>query len=425
MTKEELLEKIKNNPDTAKHYLLLAFLLESPEETVELLKLDPLDPEPPVVMTQQELFLKTIELDGTQALAYLALTNQLEGEETITLNDGRSLGKKELILEAIHRSPGEPLPYSTLAFETEDEETAALLDGRTMNRNQLLLEAVHLDRHFVLLRFRAKYFVTPPDTVTLPDGRQLTQQELVTAIIPRPMENNPLENEPLDSLAAAGLVLTMEPGEKIFIPGQLPGETIEDPPPGEEKSREDIALEAIQAAAGLDGPEYAFPFRVHALILNPGETVDTGSAGPGETGYIGLVAKAIEKSPDDAVSYLFAGLWLKPGETLTLTNGEQMTQVTLLKRVLELDPGNALGHLGLGYSIGTADTLTVGGTAMTRRQLFLRAAELDPNLPAAYLCLALSLDPADRTASVVVNGEEKTAGDLFETYNTLSEGEGE
>lgn len=421
MTKEELLEKIKNEPGTAKHYLLLAFMLQSPQETVELLKQDPLDPEPPVVMTQHELFLKTIELDHTQALAYLALTNPLEGDQTVTLNDGRSLDKKGLILEAIDNAPGEPLPYSAMAFETGDEETAALLDGRNLNRNQLLLEAVHLDRHLVLLRFRAEYLVTPPDTVTLPDGRQLTQQELVTAVIPRPMENNPQENEPLDNLAAAGLVLTMEPKEKIFIPDQLPGETTQDPPPGVEKSREEIALEAIQAAAEVEGPEYGFPFRVHALMMNPGDTVNTGIAGLGETGYIGLTAKAIEKSPDDAVAYNFAGLWLKPGETLTLTGGEQMTQVTLLQRVLELDPGNALGFLGLGYSIAAAAVVTVGGVSMNRQQLFLRAAELDPNLPDTYLCLALSLDPADQTASVVVNGEEKTAGDLFETYNTLNE----
>ncbi|MCP5052983.1 MAG: hypothetical protein GY940_37790, partial [bacterium] len=267
MTKDELLEKIKNQPNSAKPYIDLAFLLNSPEETVELLKQDPDDPEElPVVMTQQELFLKTIQLENSQALAYLALKNQLEDDETITLNDGRTLTKGQVIMEAIDKAPTEPLPYSALAFVTEDADTVTLLDGRIMHQNQLYLEAVHLERQIGLMWYRDNYFVTPPDTVTLPDGRQLTQEELVTTII----------TNREDSFALAGLVLPMEPAAEIFIPDQLPGQSTEDPPPGQDRKREELAIEAAGAAheaADVPGLEedilarYAFPFMVLLLTM--------------------------------------------------------------------------------------------------------------------------------------------------------------
>ncbi len=432
MSKEELLEKIKNEPGTAKHYLLLAFMLQAPDETVELLKQNPDDPEElPIVMTQQELFLKTIELDDTQALAYLALKNQLEDDETITLNDGRILTKRQLIMEAIDNAPNEPMPYSALAFVTMDDDTVELLDGRVMNQNQLYLEAVHLERYIGLMWFQERYFITAEDTVTLPDGRQLNQEQLVTAIITNRQ----------DSLAIAGLVLTMEPAAEIFIPDQLPGQSTEDPPPGEDKKREDLAVEAVRAAHEAAGEvaddtnieddikeellaRYAFPFMVLLLTMNPGDTVDTAIAGIGETGQMGLLKEIIRLSPEDAQYYLFGGLWLKPGEPFTLPGGQQKNQIEMLQKTIESDPDNAFAHIGLGYSIGAGETISVAGTSMSRQQLFLKAAELDPDLPLVYLCLSLSITPGDQTP-ITVNGEELTEAELNEKYNSFSEEEGE
>jgi hypothetical protein len=434
VTKDELLQEIMNHPNTAKNYMLLAFKLNSPEETVTLIKQDLNDPdEEPVIMTQKELLLKTVELDDSQAIAYMALKNQIEDDETLTLNDGRTLTKREVILEAIDKAPNEPLPYSAMAFVTKGNTTSTLLDGRVMNKNQFYLEAVHLERFLGLMWYQKKYIVVPPDTVTLPDGRQLSQDQLVNAII----------TDPKDYLALAGLVATMKAATKKFIPDQLPGTTTQDPPPGEEKKREDLAIEAVKAAhekaepnqtaldaaiaAGDDTTaqeealaNYVYPFMILMLSMIPSDTVNTGITGIGETGHMGILKEMIRMAPQKAEYYLFGGLWLKPGETFTLPNNQQKNQKQMLEKTIELEPANAYAHVGLGYTISENETVTIDDTTMNRQQLFLKAAELDPDFPLVYLCLSLSITPGDKTP-ITVNGIPMTELELHEKYNSFSE----
>jgi hypothetical protein len=399
-----------------------------------LLKRNPNDPdEEPVVMTQKELLLKTVELDDSQAIAWLALKNQLEDDETITLNDGRTLTKRQVIIEAIDKAPTEALPYSALAFITEGTTTATLPDGRVMNKNQLYLEAVHLERFMGLMWYHEKYFVKPTETISLPDGRVLNQDQLVNAIITNSQ----------DYVALAGLVATMKAATKKFIPDQLPGTTDEDPPPGQERKREDLAVSAIRIAhekaklkieaintakaEGIDTTalenelaKFAYPFLILMLTLNPGDKVNTAITGIGETDSMGILKEIIRLAPKNAEYFLFGGLWLKPGESFTLPDGQQKNQKQMLEKTIELEPSNAYAYVALGYTIGASETHTIDGSTLNRQQLFLKAAQLDPELPIAYLCLSLSIIPGDKTP-IDVNGTSMTELELHEKYSSFNE----
>jgi hypothetical protein len=93
-------------------------------------------------MTQRELYVEAIRLDGQNARAYCSLACTLADGESIMLPDGRSLRKKDLFLEAIRRDVSYGAAYGKLGYTLPIGGSVALPDGRSLTKRELYLEAL-------------------------------------------------------------------------------------------------------------------------------------------------------------------------------------------------------------------------------------------------------------------------------------------
>ena len=85
-------------------------------------------------------YLAVLQWNPTDAAAYHNLANTLSGDATVTLNDGRVMGKQALYLEAIKLNPTFANPYNGLANTLSGDATVTLPDGRVMGQQALLQE---------------------------------------------------------------------------------------------------------------------------------------------------------------------------------------------------------------------------------------------------------------------------------------------
>lgn len=136
MTQKELYVKsIKLNPNYFRTYSDLGTILNN-KEHISL---------PSGEMTRQKLYLKTIHLEPTYAKAYLELANTLSEGKRITLLNSKEVSKRDLILEALKRDPKDPMAYNNLATTLKEEERIKLPDGTMTTKQDLYLKAIDLD----------------------------------------------------------------------------------------------------------------------------------------------------------------------------------------------------------------------------------------------------------------------------------------
>ncbi|MGH2613501.1 MAG: tetratricopeptide repeat protein, partial [Rhabdochlamydiaceae bacterium] len=99
-------------------------------------------------MTQQQLYLKAIELDPRNSMAYNSLGNILRLGGSIQLLNGTEMTKQQLYLKAIELNPTNPtnaIAYTNLGTTLRPGESIQILDGKEMTKQQLYLKAIELD----------------------------------------------------------------------------------------------------------------------------------------------------------------------------------------------------------------------------------------------------------------------------------------
>ena len=89
---------------------------------------------------RQESYLARLRADPTDYIGYDGLAGTLSGEDTVTLPDGRVMGKRALYLEVIKCKPTYADAYKSLADTLGRYETLTLPDGRVLDQSALRRE---------------------------------------------------------------------------------------------------------------------------------------------------------------------------------------------------------------------------------------------------------------------------------------------
>ncbi|EFA78924.1 hypothetical protein PPL_08392 [Heterostelium album PN500] len=96
-------------------------------------------------MTQQQLYLKSIDCGPTGSNSYNKLANTLSSEgESITLNNGQSM-TQQLYLKAIECDPENLLSYNNLTTTLLRGKSVILPNRQIMTAQQLYLKAKQIN----------------------------------------------------------------------------------------------------------------------------------------------------------------------------------------------------------------------------------------------------------------------------------------
>ncbi|MFA6038528.1 MAG: hypothetical protein WC748_10465 [Legionellales bacterium] len=170
MTDQELyLKAIDLDNKIAEAYYRLAYTFPA-EGTIKLLD--------GTTMTDQELYLKTIDLDNKFAKAYYRLAKTLPDDGTIKLLDGTTMTQQELYLKTIDLDNKFAKAYFKLAYTLPADGTIKLLDGTSMTQQELYLKTINLDNKFANAYFNLAYTLPADGTIKLLDGTSMTKQKL-------------------------------------------------------------------------------------------------------------------------------------------------------------------------------------------------------------------------------------------------------
>lgn len=100
------------------------------------------------VVGKQALYEEELRHNPTNSCSLFNLASILAPSDTVVLDDGRVLGKKELYVETLRYDPGDVAAYHNLALlvksprEGAAAPTVAMADGRGLTRPQLFMHAV-------------------------------------------------------------------------------------------------------------------------------------------------------------------------------------------------------------------------------------------------------------------------------------------
>lgn len=128
------------------------------------------------MMTQQQLFLKAIELNPSDAAAYFWLGLIICSTENIKFPDGRIMGRQELFFQTLRLDPKNSLAYTILGNIAR--RAIQIPDGKMMTEQELHLQAIYLDPKNSRAWNNLAATLTKNEKIRLHDGRRMTQQEL-------------------------------------------------------------------------------------------------------------------------------------------------------------------------------------------------------------------------------------------------------
>lgn len=137
VTREELLNHVRDEPGNSDHYVDLANVLHDDKETVTLL---------PVSLTRPELYKLAIQMNPNNAVAYNNLAVSMNDLRAVTkLADGKDATMQQLFLKAIEVDPNFGPAYNNLAETMNPDQKMNYPDGRSITRRDMFVKAVQLD----------------------------------------------------------------------------------------------------------------------------------------------------------------------------------------------------------------------------------------------------------------------------------------
>ncbi|EFA84209.1 beta-N-acetylhexosaminidase [Heterostelium album PN500] len=119
-----------------------------------------------------------------------------------------------------------------------------------------------------------------------------------------------------------------------------------------------------------------------------------------------FLLRSIESYPTINTFYNNLALTISNGESVTLLNGQSMTQQQLYLKAIDCDPTNYISYNNLAKSLRRKESITLlNGQSMTQQQLYMKAIDCDPTNYISYYYLALLLK---KDYTVESNGESIT-----------------
>lgn len=289
-------------------------------------------------MSQEEVFLKAIELDPDCSVAYNYLGTICDAKSKIKLPDGTEMTQQQLFLQAIEKDPKNSSAICNLGSTLEGGGSMVLPNGTQLTREEQFVRVI-----------RKHQAVAHPSLtkISLPnDAAEMTRRELFLRAI---------ECDPANPAPYFNLCFTLQPNESIKLP---------------------------------DGKKMdARALCIHALRLNPDYAEawsDLANTIPviflGHLPYkfpkmkpitrLELYLDAVELDPNDGSVYSNIALFLDEDEFIELPNGEKMDRIDLLLKAIELDPYyyNYYAHLAQ-VLLDDEEVELHDGTIMTRSEL--------------------------------------------------------
>jgi hypothetical protein len=372
-------------------------------------------------MTQRQVYVEAIRLDGHNARAYCSLARTLVSYKSFTLPDGRSLRKQDLFLEAIRRDASYGSAYVELGSPVPTDVSVALPDGRSLTKRGLFLSSsMHRSKHIAAvateLSDEQKYpqggdladrpvdGITPPLTyrdaclrmwtdgykvvssalwalgrsakageqLVLPNGGSMTQREAYVWAIRLDGHN---------ARAYCSLARTLVSYKSFTLPDSR---TL---------YRDELFLEAIRHDASYAS---AYVDLGHAFPTDGSAALPDGRSLTKRELYL----EALRHDPTLSMAYRSVGALLKTGETVTLPDGRTLSQRALYLEALRHDPSNSLAYWSLG-SISAGESVALSdGRSLTKRELYLEALRHDSTFSMGYKNVGICLTTPDETVAV-------------------------
>ena len=286
--------------------------------------------------------------------------------------------KQDHFLKAIQCQPNDAVAYKKLADLLPQGGKITLLDGTVMTKQDLYLKAIQL----IWLQAQLDLAVTFNDLadslpqggkITLLDGTEMSKQDLYLKAI---------QLQPDLAVAYKNLADSLPLGGKIELLD------------GTEITKQDLYLKAIQLQ-----PDFAVAYFELANLLPQGGKIELldGTKMTEQD----LCLKAIQLNPDLAVAYNHLGGMLPLGGKITLLDGTEMTEQDLFLKAIHLMPDLAVAYHSLAVTLPQGGKIKLlDGTEMTKQDLYLKVIQLQPDLAVVYnaSCIHSASRRQDQTA---------------------------
>ena len=354
--------------------------------------------------------------------------------ETVTLHDGRTLGKVQLYIEALRLNPDYASAYYNLAAIMPSRKVqVSLSDGRTLDRISLLSETLRCDPHHANAYIQLACNLSLSQTVLLADGRLYTKKDLVKDAL-RYEPNNPKAFMLLSTfLFTATATIALHDGH-TFTRTELYKEALRcDPTLGEayfglalslSNARADTVTLADQRILNQQqllleaqrySPENA---SVYSLLAS---TMPSCNAPPLQL-FSGqsmskrdLFIESLRCDPSVDSVYNSLANCMTSMEMITMPDGRKMGKQGLYLEAIRLNPFNAQSYAQLAAEIFTSEmhARLPNGCTAGARDLLLQAIHLKRDYARAYALLASTLPSSSIERILLHDGRTMSRRELF------------
>lgn len=292
---DPLVKEVDQIPDTAQDYLELG----------KSLKLGGKAKFPDgSELTQEQLFLKVLELEPQFAAAYNCLGTIIDAKSKIKLPDGKELSQQELFLKAIELDENDSSAYCHLGATLEGGGSMDLPDGTQLTREQQFVRVI--EKHQTVAHPSLTEIMVPGWPVPM------TRKELFLKAIALDEKN---------STAYYNLRFTLRrPDERVTLPN---GDTV-------------VAMELLLETVNLN-PQHAEAYSDIANLV-PLNSPPFGLFNMTFMTKEELYLKAIELDPTDASAYSNLSDIVGYDHTVVLPSGEELNPRELVLKAIDIDP---------------------------------------------------------------------------------------
>lgn len=322
-------KKTKHQPQTAQDFI----------EAGKKLRLDEKIQFPDgTEMSQEEIFLKAIELDPDCSSAYNYLGTICDALSKIKLPDGAEMTQQQLFLKAIEKDPNNSSAICNLGSTLEGGGSMVLPNGAQLTREQQFVRVI-----------RKHQAVAHPSLtkISLPnDAAEMTRRELFLRAI---------ECDPANPAPYFNLCFTLQRNESVKLPD------------GKKMDARALCIHTLRL-----NPNYAEAWSDLAntipVIFSGNRPYQFPKMKP--LTRLELYLDAVELDPNDGSVYSNIALFLNEDETIELPNGDQMDCIELLLKAIELDPFYYSYYAHLAQILYDDEEVELhDGTILTRSEL--------------------------------------------------------
>jgi tetratricopeptide (TPR) repeat protein len=296
-------------------------------------------------LTKRELYMETLVHNPDDSFAYNNLGTLLKVGDSVILRDGRTLTKVDCFREALRCAPDNAQAYVNLS-KVISLATVELPDGRVMNKKQLLMEAIRLKPSHANTYATLATFLEQNEMVTLPNGWPVYARQLYI---------HALELEKTFSIAYYNLALQLlrDTGSVCLT---------QDGPP---LKRLDLFLLALQHDPS--DPDY---WNAAGGAMGKQQRVELPTLSDASFSRKRMFIQAIKCNPNLATSYVNLAMEMDRRDTITLTDGREVTRKEVYAHVYMLDPRNRTAISALIECMADDETLRLpDGNTVTRAAL--------------------------------------------------------